>query len=85
MTEERLVGGWFYWEIPGKHPNVKWRNSLFPTKVAGPNAAAPAHWPKYIGEFFCSFLGFGGSSNWPIPLIARAVQLLVLSRVRGRT
>ncbi len=67
VNDKQLIVGAFYWVIPEVNrdaedrdlcePGLEWQDEMQPTRFNGRNAA---------GEMLWNFLGFDGSSNWPV-------------------
>jgi hypothetical protein len=67
INDKQLIPGRFYWVIPEVDPEAEyrdewepgqeWQDEMQPARFNGWNAA---------GEMTWNFLGFDGSSDWPV-------------------
>lgn len=71
-AERKLIVGAFYWVIPGPGLGIDWQHEIQPARFNGWNAA---------GEMLWNFLGFDGSSSWPVLWIGEVIGVpIVVSR-----
>lgn len=73
---KQLIPGAFYWVIPEIDPDAddrdqwqpgqEWQDEMQPARFNGWNAA---------GEMLWSFMGFDGSSNWPVLWVGEEIEL----------
>lgn len=78
-AEKHLIPGAFYWVIPEVdldaedrdlcEPGNEWQDEMQPARFNGWNTA---------GEMLWNFLGFDGSSNWPVLWIGKAIAVPVV-------
>jgi len=75
-----LIPGAFYWVIPEINPDAEdrdlcdpgqaWQDEIQPARFNGWNAE---------GEMLWNFMGFDGSSNWPVLWIGEAIGVPISS------
>lgn len=78
-SNKQLVVGAFYWVIPEVDPDAEdrdmcdssqeWQDEMQPARFNGWNVA---------GEMLWNFIGFDGSSNWPVLRIGEAIAVPIV-------
>lgn len=74
VNDKKLIPGAFYWVIPEVDPDaedrdlwqpgLEWQDEIQPARFNGWNAA---------GQMLWSFMGFDGSSDWPVVWVGEAI------------